>query len=192
LVDYVFEHGGQELLDLGCGPGGYAKLLGDRGRKVVALDINEKYVAKAKQLGVDASLFDGHHIPLPDKSVDTIFMIEVMEHIAGPERLLAELSRVARKNIIITVPNCSQSFSTPVVFDHMLDADHKNFFTLSTLRDLLSKQFSDVKIIQVVPLDYTLAKEFLPRWFFPLWRLAYRCRLIRNRYFFRLIANATV
>jgi SAM-dependent methyltransferase len=91
LVEYVFHLGGHELLDLGCGLGGYAKTLQSRGRNVIALDVNEKYVEIAKRLGVDARLYDGRRIPLDDKSVDTIFMVEVMEHIANPELLIAEL-----------------------------------------------------------------------------------------------------
>src|SRR5689334_697876 len=73
LVDFVYDHGGTELLDLGCGLGGYAKTLESRGRKVVALDVNEEYVAVAKRIGVKASTYDGLRIPLPDKSVDTTF-----------------------------------------------------------------------------------------------------------------------
>jgi len=192
LVDYVFQHGGQELLDLGCGLGGYAKTLAMRGRKVTALDVNEKYVAIAKQIGVDAKLYDGIRLPLPDKSVDTIFMIEVMEHIPNPEFLIAELQRVTRRNLIVTVPNCSQSFTAPVVFHHMLDVDHKNFFNLSTLHKLLSPQFRSVRIEQVMPLDAMLASDLLPRWLFRIWKAAHQRGYIKDRYYFRLIADAAI
>jgi ubiquinone/menaquinone biosynthesis C-methylase UbiE len=192
LVEYVFQHGGQELLDLGCGLGGYAKTLESRGRKVIALDVNEKYVEIAKRLGVDAKLYDGHRIPLADKSVDTIFMIEVMEHIANPELLIAELHRVTRRNLIVTVPNCTQAFNAPLVFHHMLDQDHKNFFTLTTLHELLAPAFRGVEITQVMPIDATLASEFLPRWLFRLWRSAHKRGYIKDRYYFRLIADAAI
>lgn len=192
LVDYVFEHGGAELLDLGCGLGGYAKTLESRGRKVVALDVNPEYVAVAKRIGVDANVYDGFHIPLPDKSVDTIFMIEVLEHIAKPERLLPELRRVARRNLIVTVPNCTQAFNAPLVFHHMLDVDHKNFFTVDTLRKLLSETFNKVSVTQVMPIDATLAAEFLPPWLHRFWNFAYRRGRIKDRYYFRLIADAAV
>ncbi len=192
LVKYVLENSGQELLDLGCGLGGYARLMGDRGRKVVALDTNENYVAVARQLGVDARHYDGHRIPLPDNSVDTIFMIEVMEHVLHPETLLAELHRVARNNVIVTVPNCTQTFKSPIAFTHMLDVDHKNFFTMESLHALLSREFREVKITQVAPIDRALAAELLPRWAFRCWRMLANLGVIRERYYFRLIANAMV
>lgn len=192
LVDFVFEHGGMELLDLGCGVGGYAKTLVSRGRKVIALDVNEEYVSVAKRIGVDASAFDGLNIPLPDKSVDTTLMIEVLEHIAAPERLLSELRRVTRRNLIVTVPNCTQAFKAPLVFHHMLDMDHKNFFTRDSLRALLAPAFRTVSVTQVKPIDVTLAGEFLPPWLLRLWKLAYRFGKIKDRYYFRLIAEATV
>jgi SAM-dependent methyltransferase len=192
LVDFVFQNGGAELLDLGCGLGGYAKTLESRGRKVVALDVNDEYVAVAKRIGVDARSYDGFTIPLPDKSVDTTFMIEVMEHIKSPERLLPELRRVTRRNLIVTVPNCTQAFNAPLVFHHMLDVDHKNFFTIDTLRSLLSSAFREVSITQVMPIDATLAAEFLPPWLQRLWKFAYKRGYIEDRYFFRLIADAAV
>ena len=192
LVDFVHQHGGQALLDLGCGLGGYAKLLESRGRNVVALDVNEEYVAAAARLGVNAKLYDGRKIPLPDKSVDTIFMIEVMEHIPQPEQLLAELRRVARRNLIVTVPNCSYAFSAPVVWSHMLDTDHKNFFTMDSLRTLLSSEFRSVEITQVVPSDAAMAKDLLPPWLLRIWTAARRFGYIKDRYYFRLIAEANV
>src|SRR3954453_21048247 len=65
LLDLVHERGGRELLDLGCGLGGSAPLLAQRGHAVKALDVNPEYVRVARELGVDADTFDGSTIPLP-------------------------------------------------------------------------------------------------------------------------------
>jgi ubiquinone/menaquinone biosynthesis C-methylase UbiE len=192
LSDYVYEHGGQELLDLGCGLGGYAKVLADRGRKVTAVDVNPEYVAIAASLGIDARLGDGVRIPLPDKSVDTVYMIEVLEHIPNPESVLGELRRVARENIIFTVPNCTQQLSAGMTFTHMLDADHKNFFTFESLRALLMREFASVDVVQVEPLDRHIAAMLLPSWGYRAWSLAHHFGWLQDRIFFRLIANARV
>jgi SAM-dependent methyltransferase len=192
LVDYVYRHGGQELLDLGCGLGGYSRVLANRGRKVIAVDTNAGYVAVAASLGLDARVGDGVRIPLADKSVDTIFMIEVLEHIPHPENLLAELRRVARQNIIITVPNCSQQFTAPITFTHMLDTDHKNFFSVNSLAALLIPEFPRVNIVQVEPIDRYIMLDLLPAWAYWPWRLANSCGLLKDRFYFRLIADAPV
>jgi SAM-dependent methyltransferase len=190
LLGFVDEHGGHELLDLGCGLGGYAHLLVRRGHSVKALDVNPEYVRVARELGVDAETFDGASIPLPDDAVDTVFMIEVLEHIPAPEKILTELRRVARRNVIITVPNNTESFTAPVEWSHMLEVDHKNFFTRDSLAALLRPTFRTVEVAEVAPVDGTLARDLLPRWLWVVHRALAKVGLVRDRYFFRLIAEA--
>jgi SAM-dependent methyltransferase len=192
LLEFVDENGGHELLDLGCGLGGYAHLLGTRGHSVKALDVNPEYVRIARKLGVDAATFDGGTIPLPDDAVDTVFMVEVLEHILAPERILAEARRVARRNVIITVPNNTQAFRAPVEWSHMLEVDHKNFFTRESLAALLSATFRAVEVTEIAPIDGTLSRDLLPRWLWVFHRVLARVGLVRDRYFFRLVAHARV
>ena len=59
LVDFVQEHAGRSVVDLGCGLGGYSKVLGERGFDVRAFDVVAEYVERARGLGVAAELYDG-------------------------------------------------------------------------------------------------------------------------------------
>ncbi len=56
---------------------------------------------------VDALLMDGPKLPLPDNSVDTITLFQVLEHTPEPERLLDEVARVLKPggSAVITVRN---------------------------------------------------------------------------------------
>ena len=137
-------------------------------------------------------MFDGRTIPLPDKSVDTVCMIEVMEHVPEPGPLIAELARVARRNVVITVPNNTQSFSAPVEWSHMLETDHKHFFTRDSLAALLTPAFAAVDVTEVDPIDGALARDLLPAWLWAVQRALVRLGLARDRHFFRLVAEATV
>lgn len=60
------------ILDLCCGPGRYAVELGRRGYEVVGLDINERYIALARQLaereGVQATFLTGDMREIPFES----------------------------------------------------------------------------------------------------------------------------
>jgi SAM-dependent methyltransferase len=191
LVDFVAENGGPSVLDLGCGLGGYSKVLGERGFDVRGLDVVPEYVERARELGVRADLYDGDRLPLADDSVDTTILLEVIEHLEQPAKLLAEARRVSRRNVLLSTPNCTQSFGrVPVEFSHMLDVDHRQFFTVDSLRALLEEVFGSCTVEQVAPIDRNLAGIVLPRPLRPLYRLLDRFGAARPRYFFRLRAQA--
>jgi SAM-dependent methyltransferase len=191
LVDFVQAHGGERVLDLGCGLGGYSKVLAERGLDVTALDVMPEYVERARALGVRADRYDGERLPLADDSVDTVFMLEVIEHLEDPAALLREARRVARRNVLLSTPNCTQSFErVPIEFSHMLEVDHKQFFTVDSLRELLDGVFGSCVVEQDFPIDAKLAALVLPRPLRPVYRWLDRRGRITPRYFFRLLGRA--
>jgi len=191
LLQFVARHCGPRILDLGCGPGGYSALLQRQGFDVIAFDVNENYIRTARDLGVAASIFDGQSIPLPDKSVDSVMMIEVLEHIVDPSPLLREVARVSRGGLVASVPNCTRSFApAPVVYEHMLDVDHKTYFTIESLTALLHQSFTHVEVRQIAPVDTMLAQAILPRSLMFVYETARRLGLTGPRFYFRLLATA--
>jgi SAM-dependent methyltransferase len=191
LVDFVEQHAGRSVLDLGCGLGGYSRMLADRGFDVVAFDVVPEYVERARSLGVRADLYNGERLPMPDNAVDTVVLIEVIEHLEDPARVLREARRVARERVLVTTPNCTQSFApVPIEFTHMLDVDHRQFFTETTLRELLDEVFGSCVVEQVSPLDRHIAGLVLPRPLRPLYRWLERTGRVQPRYFFRLRGRA--
>lgn len=94
---------GRRVLDLGCGAGGKAVYCATLGAAhVVGVDIvphyREEGEALARRLGVaDRVRFltaDARSLPLPDDSVDTVLMSDVVEHLADPEAVFREVYRV--------------------------------------------------------------------------------------------------
>jgi 2-polyprenyl-3-methyl-5-hydroxy-6-metoxy-1,4-benzoquinol methylase len=191
ILDWAATRAGHEILDLGAGLGGYSLALAECGFAVLALDVVPDYVERARGLGVDARLYDGGRLPLDDSSVDTVVLIEVLEHLEDPTVLLREARRVARRNVLVTTPNCTQRFDpVPIEFGHMLDVDHKQFFTVDSLRALLTGVFGSCAVEQVAPLDRAIAGLVLPRVLRPFYRLLDRRGLVTQRYHFRLRAEA--
>jgi SAM-dependent methyltransferase len=191
LVDFVSQYAGRSVVDLGCGLGGYSKVLGERGFAVRGFDVVPEYVERARALGVQAELYDGRRLPLADGSVDTVILLEVIEHLEDPAPLLEEARRVAGQSVLITTPNCTQSFGrVPVEFSHMLDVDHRQFFTEESLTALLERVFGSCEVEQVSPIDRNLAGLVLPRPLRPLYRLLDRLGAAKPRYFTRLRARA--
>jgi SAM-dependent methyltransferase len=191
LVDFVAEHAGRAVLDLGCGLGGYSRALAERGFELRGLDVVPDYVERARSIGVDAELYDGQRVPMEDGSVDTVMLLEVLEHLDDPARLLGEARRVARHGVLVTTPNCTQDFGeVPVEFTHMLDVDHRQFFTASSLGQLLDDVFGSSVVEQSAPIDRHLAGIVLPQPLRALHRWLDSAGIVKPRFSFRLLGRA--
>ncbi len=97
---------GMTVLDVGTGAGFYlpylSKLVGEKG-KVYAIDVQEEMVnyakEKVKKLGltnVEVLKSEENKIPLPDNTVDFIFMAFTFHELSEPLKFMEELKRVAK------------------------------------------------------------------------------------------------
>lgn len=193
ILEFVKRRAGRRIVDLGCGTGGYALMLQRAGFEVTALDSNAEHVAAAANLGVPAKQVNGT-LPLADHSVDTLVMIEVLEHVPDDqiEPLLAEIRRVARTNLLLTVPDCgdvSTLQSVSVTCEHFLASDHVQFFTAASLGALLGKFFRKVDIVRGDPiLPHLLLPPPVRR---PISGL-YRLGVLRPSLYSRLFVEARI
>jgi SAM-dependent methyltransferase len=191
ILAFVRERAGHRVIDFGCGTGGYAALLKRSGFDVTAVDRNPAYVAATARLGVRARQVNGA-LPFPDGAFDTLIMIEVLEHVPDGEveSVLAEIRRVVRKNVLLTVPDCddvSYLQSAGVTHEHFLAADHVQFFTKHKLQALLERFFPAVEIARGDPiLPHLLLPPIVRR---PLSAL-YRLGVLRPSIYSRLFAEA--
>ncbi len=97
---------GQSFLDYGCGTGCFAipaaKLVGRRG-KVYALDCFARQLqivekkSKTERLDNIETILSDTRIGLPDESIDTIWMCDVLHEVKQKRALLEELYRVLRR-----------------------------------------------------------------------------------------------
>ena len=193
ILEFVKARAGRRIVDLGCGTGGYALMLQRAGFEVTAFDSNAEHVAAAASLGVPAFEVDGA-LPLADRSVDTLMMIEVLEHVPDDEiaPLLEEVRRVVRTNVLLTVPDCgdvSRMREVGVTCEHFLASDHVQFFSASSLAALLGRFFPKVEIVRGDPI---LPHLLLPA---PLRRplsVLYRLGVLRPSLYSRLFVEARI
>jgi ubiquinone/menaquinone biosynthesis C-methylase UbiE len=102
-----------QLLDIGSGRGAFLWPLLDAfpGLPVTAVDLLERRVADIEAVrrgGVDqVSAFqaDATALEFADDSFDVVTMLEVLEHIPATARALAEVCRVARRAVVLSVPS---------------------------------------------------------------------------------------
>ncbi len=168
LVNFAMSHAGNRVLDIGCATGEYIQRLKDYGFECIGIDANPIYVKEANAKGIVAYNMDAKRLEFPDKSFDTALLFEVLEHIDDPAEVLKEAKRVSRKNILITVPNCSGFDNLNLMgltFEHMLEEDHVNFFTKKDLEEFLSKHFNRFQVVEAEPISVMIdPKSISRRW----------------------------
>ncbi len=103
---------GSRVLEAGCGTGAQTAILARRspGARIKAVDIASASLAAAKQrldaLAVGNVCFeqaDCARLPYSDHHFDHVFVCFVLEHLAHPENVLAELRRVLKPGGSLTV-----------------------------------------------------------------------------------------
>jgi ubiquinone/menaquinone biosynthesis C-methylase UbiE len=191
LIEFCRIRAGKRILDLGCAVGNYCQELARLGFDCVGVDINGAYVEVARKKGIEAYVVK-ESLPFDDRSFDTVIILETLEHARDPETVLKEARRVARKNILITVPD-NTAFDAlkklSLTFEHMLERDHANFFTKGSLEGLLRKHFDRCRVWEAEPVFIHCA---LP-WYFrkPLTFLAMG-GVVKPTFYNRLYAECDI
>jgi 2-polyprenyl-3-methyl-5-hydroxy-6-metoxy-1,4-benzoquinol methylase len=194
FIKFVMRYASKKdkILDIGGGEGAYSAELKRRGFNVVCIDINENYIRESQNRGVHSCVMDATSLGFCAKSFDIVLLFEVLEHIEGVDSVLEEVKRVARKNVLITVPNCS-GFSKlkrlRLTYDHFLATDHINFFTKKDLEDLLSKHFKKIKVEEAAPIRMGVGLPW--RLLYPILGL-YKLKVIKGDTYYRLYAVTEV
>lgn len=83
-----------KVLEFGSGTGKQAQILADNGFEVVAIDLATSDYADDRVYPITE--YDGHRIPVSDRSIDVIFSSNVLEHVENLEEIFAEFHRVLK------------------------------------------------------------------------------------------------
>jgi 2-polyprenyl-3-methyl-5-hydroxy-6-metoxy-1,4-benzoquinol methylase len=110
-LDELFNRAAPEsVLDVGCGEGvlteRWAASLGDR--PVVGIDLDDPKLAgewaTRQRPNLSFQVNPASDLPFEDGSFDLAAAIEVLEHVPDPERTVAEMARVAKRHLLVSVP----------------------------------------------------------------------------------------
>ncbi len=92
------------LLDVGCGPGFLLSVARPRGWHGRGIDVNDWAVSYAREeLGLDVSRATLDDAGFADGHFDAVTMMDLVEHVADPEALLAEAARVTRTGGVLAI-----------------------------------------------------------------------------------------
>jgi ubiquinone/menaquinone biosynthesis C-methylase UbiE len=93
------------LVDFGCGTGRFVRFFGQRGYSVIGTEITPEMLTEAERLGLSKGSkllhTDGVHIPVPDGSVDNVWVCGVLRmslFVADPvyDKIAEEMYRVLK------------------------------------------------------------------------------------------------
>ena len=103
-----------DVLEVGCGAGSFTMAIQDSkpGLRVYGCDISIEAIKNINK-NVFVVQSDALHLPYKNSSFDTVFMLDVLEHLNSPEIALSEANKVLKRNGILHchVP-CEGNFLT--------------------------------------------------------------------------------
>jgi len=153
---------GSRVLDVGCATGYFAKELSKKGCETWGVDNDALAVKKAgkyckKTFTVDLNKVSS--LPIPKKYFDYIILLDVIEHLLHPEKIL-EIIKPYLKNggeIIVSVPNIAHASvrwsllkgEFKYTSTGILDKTHLHFFTKNSFENSIKK--AGYKILKLSP-----------------------------------------
>ncbi len=149
----------RRVLDVGCGEGQFAAELARAGFLVVAADVAEEPLRRARarhpELDLRVLPADGAW-PLPDASFDVVWAGETIEHVADTAGWLSEVRRVLRSagSLLLSTPAHTRLSVLRLALSHRAfdthfdpRSDHLRFYTARTLERLLENfAFEDIVV----------------------------------------------
>ncbi len=143
------------VLDFGCGAGALVSALRARGVDARGVELDEPIKREHLMPGLApvVTFYDGRlPAPFADGAFGAVTCCEVLEHMPDYEAAVAEMRRLTRDRLLVTVPDMSavpRGYLHGVVPWHLMEASHVNFFTQQSLDALLGRHFREVEFFRI-------------------------------------------
>ncbi len=110
LAELFAQAAPESVLDVGCGEGvlthQWAQQLGER--RIVGIDLDDDKLkaewATRQRPNLEYRTMLAENMPFAESEFDVACAIEVLEHVPDPAHTVAEMARVARRHLLVSVP----------------------------------------------------------------------------------------
>ena len=156
------------IVDIGCGHQPYARMLADATTRYVGIDST---IAVEPDVVADATL-----LPFSAASCDVVLCMQVLEHVAFPERLLRDAAEILRPGGVIYV-------TVPMTWGLHYEPNDYRRFTSHGLLAMLSSARYEVLEVRCYGGIFSVIGALLADWIYErvrsgLFLLPYRIRLV--------------
>ena len=138
-----------DVLDIGCGLGTIIPFL-DAGQRYVGIEISQEFVAYLSPRFPQREFYncnvDEEPLELGDERFDTVLLVAVIEHLAHPEKALAEIQKylLPGGSLVITTPTLwgqriHRLGARLGIFHPHAAAEHVRAYNYAAMRDLVSR-----------------------------------------------------
>jgi SAM-dependent methyltransferase len=169
IVDIVTSLHPETVLDAGCGEGFTDELLLRElpALKLTGFDPHEPSVELARMRNPRATFLVGsiYEMPFEDASFDVVGCFEVLEHLHDAPRALAELARVAKHAVVLSVPHepffCLSNVARGKNLDidpKGSDPDHRNFWSREALGRFVDREMDVIELTGAFPWSICVAR----------------------------------
>ena len=139
-----------DVLEIGCGDGSFAAELVKEGNRVTGVDeapdVTNASIAEYHSARLNDGL-DGVMARLHGKRFDRVLLLDILEHLQAPERMLAQCHQLLKQDgeVVVSLPNVAHiSVRLMLLFGKfqyadrgILDRTHQRFYTRRTARQMI-------------------------------------------------------
>lgn len=118
---YVSDWQGLKVLDVGCGGGFSCEFMAARDVIVSGIDQSQKCINAAQQhaiasgFNIDYRCGVGEQMPYADNTFDLVICVDVLEHVADVQQVLAEVFRILKPDGLFLFDTINRNFKSKLV-----------------------------------------------------------------------------
>ena len=190
--------GGKDLLDVGCGLGGFVKQCNKLGFHACGIETSSFAVQKCREQGLEVVEGQLSGMAFGGRKFDVITLIEVIEHVTNPTNVIQQAASLLKSGGVVHVQtgNVDHAFSylrridrllkhstggkrplgsltelmNPIAWDYFSLEGHVSYFSPRTLAFLYKKCRLDPIEVPAVKLNARFPRSLIPQKQMPLGR----------------------